>query len=190
MNEKPEPLHVHVKDESAVADAVPFPPTIWLADNFAKDWFSDALHEARCGLDHHSRRREIVFAVCFAESYIVEWARNMLPVEEIRDLPLPKKLKDKWKHVPKEVCACVGDKIEYDPNLGDLGQLLRYRHGLVHAAASLPATNKQPQKEKPFPTKKRLQERKPGWAVRIVVALVRDLHQAVGTCPPKYLQDP
>ena len=43
-------------------------PTIWLNYSFAPEWFNDALTEARTGKDHHARRREILFAVCCAES--------------------------------------------------------------------------------------------------------------------------
>src|SRR5437763_1505475 len=50
--------------------------TLWLTYSFAPEWFEDALHEARTGQEHHARRREIVFAVCFAESYLLEWVRD------------------------------------------------------------------------------------------------------------------
>ncbi len=43
-------------------------PTIWLTYRFAPEWFEDAIHEAQNGKDHHARRREIIFAVCAAES--------------------------------------------------------------------------------------------------------------------------
>lgn len=47
-------------------------PTIWLSYCFAPEWFADALNEAKTGRDHNTRRREIIFAVCCAESYLVE----------------------------------------------------------------------------------------------------------------------
>ena len=51
-------------------------PTIWQTYSFAPEWFADALHEAGQTGNHHARRREIIFAVCFAESYLVEWVRD------------------------------------------------------------------------------------------------------------------
>ena len=48
----------------------------WNSFSFARDWFEDALREAQTGKDHNSRRREIVFAVCCVESYLIEWLRD------------------------------------------------------------------------------------------------------------------
>ena len=176
-------------------------PTVWISDNFAPDWFADALIEARIGKDDNARRREIIFAVCFAESYIFEWTRRKVQIEELNDYfpPNPRfdndpryrrKLKDKWRCIPKELYDA--GKISADPNLNlsGLGTLLKYRHGLIHAAASRPATDFQPKETKPFPTKGDLNKLQPGWAVRIVVELVTALHKAVGDPLPEYLQNP
>jgi hypothetical protein len=57
-------------------------PTVWVSDNFSEDWFSDALKEARSGTDFNARRREIIFAACFAESYLFEWTRRRIEIEE------------------------------------------------------------------------------------------------------------
>lgn len=176
-------------------------PTVWRSDNFAQDWFADALHEARTGKDYNARRREIIFAACFAESYIFEWVRRKVQIGKLNDyfpasprFPCDPRyrrpLKDKWKEIPKELYEA--GKIPLDPNLdlSRLGTLLRYRHGLVHAAASRPATDSQPEKTKPFPTKEVLNGLKPGWALRIVVDLVKALHQAVGDPLPDYVEEP
>lgn len=176
-------------------------PTVWLSDNFAQDWFADALLEARIGKDHNARRREIILAACFAESYIFEWVRRKVQIEELNDYfpPSPRfpddpryrrTLKDKWKELPKELYEA--GKIPSNPNLdlSGLGTLLKYRHGLVHAAASRPATDSQPEETKPFPTKQMLNRLKPGWAVSIAVDLVKALHQAVGDPLPEYIEEP
>jgi hypothetical protein len=175
--------------------------TVWQSDNFAQDWFADALHEARSGQGHKSRRREIIFAACFAESYIFEWVRRTVQIEEINDYfpPTPRfsrdpryrrSLKEKWKQIPHELHK--DGRIPSDPSLdlSGLGTLLKYRHGLVHAAASRPATDVQPRKTRPFPSKSMLEKVKPGWAVVIVADLVRSLHRAVGTSPPEYVEYP
>jgi hypothetical protein len=175
--------------------------TVWISDNFAEDWFLDALREAQTGTDHNAIRREIILAGCFLESYIFEWARRKLQIEEINDFFPPKPrlagdpryrrtLKDKWKQIPGELYA--EGKIPSNPNLdlSGLGTLLKYRHGLVHAAGSRPATDSQPQETRPFPTKDMLKSLKPGWAVRIAVDLVTSLHNAIGDPLPDYVQRP
>ena len=143
------------------------PPTVWLTDNYAEEWYRDAVAEARSGGGHDARRREIIFASCFAESFIFEWARDKLQVEEINDYFPPERrfdgdsqyrrdLKKKWKEVPKELYKA--GKIGTQPNLHLIrfAEILRYRHGLIHAAASRPAADKQSPKTKPFPRKKDL----------------------------------
>jgi len=175
--------------------------TPWKSDNFAEDWFRDALHEARAGKDHNAQRREIIFAVCFLESYIFEWVRRTVgigaidsyfpPKERFEDDPRYRRdLKKKWKEVPKELFE--DGKISVDPSvhLSGLGNLLKYRHGLIHAAASRPGTDEQPKETKPFPTKGGLKKLKAGWAVEIVLGLIREFHEKIGTEVPEYIENP
>ncbi len=200
MAEK-EPEGIAVTPEAATARASVVNPTVWISDNFAEDWFKDALHEARTGTDHHAIRREIIFATCFAESYIFEWARRLLQIEEINDYFPPlrrfqddpryrRTLKDKWKYIPSELHQAGKISVDPDLDLSEFGILLKYRHGLIHAAASRPARDSEPEATKPFPTKGMLKELKPGWAVTIVAKLVIDLHQAIGTEVPGYIVVP
>jgi hypothetical protein len=52
---------------------------LWLAASFASSWFRDALVEAqRSKGDIDARRRGILFAVCFVESYLLEWTRDLV----------------------------------------------------------------------------------------------------------------
>ena len=52
-----------------------YAPTVWQSFSFVPEWFADAKAEA--GLSgHEHRRREILFAVCAAESYMFEWTRD------------------------------------------------------------------------------------------------------------------
>src|SRR5688572_8466411 len=78
------PVDRVIKVPSIQATAIVIPPTIWSTYSFAPEWFADARHEARTGTDHHARRREIVFAVCCAESYLVEWVRDEVLRSEFR----------------------------------------------------------------------------------------------------------
>jgi len=64
------------------------------------------------------------------------------------------------------------------------------RNGLIHARSSRPETDPQPDKSKPLPSKGDLDQLPAGWAVRVVVALVKRLNQAAGTRPPIWLVEP
>jgi hypothetical protein len=176
-------------------------PTVWWADSFAQDWFADALREARTGIDLGAIRREIIFAACFAESYIFEWARSKIPIEELTNYfpPCPRRtgdpqyrrrLQDKWKEIPKELFK--DQKIPAAPNLKvrSFAKLLQYRNDLVHAAAGRPVTDAQPKETTPVRHKKMLRTPGPGWAVKIVADLVTDLHRQVGDPVPDYLEYP
>ena len=178
-----------------------YPPTVWLSDNYAEDWYRDALAEARSGGGHDARRREIIFATCFTESFIFEWARDKLDGNEINDYFPPKrsskcdpryrrKLRDKWKEVPSELHQA--GKIGVCPtlDLSRLGTLIKYRDGLIHAAASRPATDTQPAKMNPFPTRKSLRSLNAGWTVRTVFDLVSTLCNQIGDPMPTYLEKP
>ena len=54
--------------------------TVWLTYNWAPEWLADAHMAAQTTTvaedRKHSRRREILFAACFAESYLFEWVRD------------------------------------------------------------------------------------------------------------------
>ena len=175
--------------------------TFWLSDNFSKDWYEDSYHEATAGKDHHSTQREIIFSTCFLESYIFEWARGLIQIEEIEDFfpskprykddpKYRRKLKDKWKNIPRELYEA--GKISKIPSLdlSGLGNLLKYRHGLVHAASSRPVTDSQTAVAQGFPTKGDLRKLSPGWATRIAHDLVESLHTEMGTPIPEYLHRP
>jgi len=177
------------------------PPTVWYSDNFAEDWFRDALNEARTGKDIHALRREIIFATCFLESYIFEWTRRLVQIDEVDSYFPPtarsekghryrQDLKQKWAQIPKELYNSKKIPIRPALDLSDLGTLLKYRHGLIHAAASRPFSSLQQSVTKPFPTKEDLKKLKPGWAVNVAADLVLQFHQNLGTPPPDYLQRP
>jgi putative transcriptional regulator len=173
--------------------------TAWLTYSFAPDWFADALREAQTGQDHHARRREIVFAVCFAESYLLEWVRDEVlkgAFPRLNGYFVPGKWQsvvDKWKDIPKQL---RDDRlIPAIPKLGesyweDWLKLVNYRNGLVHARASRPESGSQGNESNPLPSRSDLDRLPAGWAVQVVVTLVRRLHDAVGTSPPTWLVDP
>jgi hypothetical protein len=190
-----------VEADVAQATAEGLPLRVWISENFAQYWYADALHEARTGKDMQAKRREIVLAACFAESYIFEWARSVVGVEAINDYfpPQPRfkddpryrrRLKRKWRQIPTELHQDGEIRVAPVLDLSEFGTLVRFRNGLVHAAASRPMTDSLPAQAKPFPTIEQLKKLPHGWAVQMVRELVEDLHQQVGTSPPDYLARP
>lgn len=199
MSEKPKGIIVGVG--SAMEYDIALPVTVWQSDNYAEDWYRDALAEARAGGDHNERRREIIFAVGFAESFIFEWTRRKLEIDEINDyLPSKPRFKNdpryrrevakKWKMVLQDLHEAGKIKIVPKLNRSRLRELFRYRHGLIHASASRPATEGQSAKNRPFPRKKDLKALKSGWAVSIVFDLISELCDQLGEPKPEYLQKP
>jgi hypothetical protein len=173
--------------------------TVWQTYKFAPDWFNDAHHEARNGSDHHSRRREILFAVCAVESYLLEWVRDEVLDRDFQKLnqyfppSVHRGVANKWKEVPKQLFYDG-----YLPSLPKLAQpswqhflqLVEYRNGLIHARSSRPENSSLADNEKPVPSKSELDNLPPGWAVGVVFELINGLHQAVGTASPAWLVMP
>ena len=173
-------------------------PTLWLTASFAPLWFQDALSEASREQDSHARRREILFAVATAESYLLEWVRDdvlhdftaldrYFPADERKR---SHSIRDKWKAIPKQLLA--DGLITATPNLGgstlnDFDKLMKFRNGLVHARSSRPATTGLPKASLPVPSLDDLQKLQPGWASNVVRRLIRELCVAAGTTPPHWL---
>jgi len=176
-----------------------YAPPVWIASTFAPRWYADAIQEARVGVGRDARRREIVFAVCSAESYLVEWVRDSVLNREFDDLskyfPAGKLegILDRWKRVVKDLTA--DGRISKSQAFGgkvwqDFVELVEYRNGLVHGRSSRPATSGQPANLNPVPSMDLLDQLAPGWAAKVVQVLVNDLHSTVGTAPPAWRDPP
>lgn len=174
-------------------------PTIWQTYSFAPEWFADALREAEQTSNHHARRREIIFAVCAAESYLVEWVRDEILGRDFNRLnqyfPPGQRSSavEKWKDVPKKLLE--DGLIQGIPDLSlsywqDWLDLVKMRHGLIHARSSRPETDPLPEEAKPLPSKGDLDLLSAGWAVRVVAVLIKNLNQSAGTRPPDWLVEP
>lgn len=203
MNEKhddksqSQTLDVQSVEHIMTLDAIAI--TVWLTYSFVPEWYQDAFKEAKISNDHNARRREIVFSVNFAESYLVEWVRDDVLHRDFNRFfhYFPAGARhtaiEKWRDIPKHLHK---DKlIPHVPDLGrpyweEFNKLVDYRNGVVHAAASRPDTSSLSPIEKPLPPKSVLDQLEPGWALRIVIELIRQLHKAVGTTPPSWLMDP
>jgi len=158
----------------------------------------DALNEIEIEDGQNSRRREILFAVCFSESYIIEWVRDEIFAGNIKGFVekfasgrkfggayqiwtvILEKLK-KEKLIPETV------DLTAEPCWTEFRNLRYYRNELVHGAASLPEGNTLNYgKERLLPPSE-LSKLKPCWAIGVTIELVKCLHKAVGTSPPEWL---
>jgi len=198
MTERKQPPQV-IRPASIPSEEAVGTPTVWLTYSFAPEWFSEALNEARSRGAPASTRREIVFAVCAAEAYLLEWVRDDVLDRDFNGLrryfPWNQRrgILERWKDVTKRLHA--DGRIKALPAWGgrewqDFVELVSYRDGLVHANASRPATARLAIGELPFPTIAQLLSKPPGWATTTLVTLVDLVHRAVGTHAPTWLQRP
>lgn len=175
-----------------------FAPTVWNIATFADAWYADALREALLpGRD--ARRREIIFAVCCAESYLIECVRDHVLNKQYNELekffPSGKKdnISERWKDIIKELAK--QKKIPKAQSFGGntwryFRDIVDYRNGLVHGVSSRPDSSSQPLELNPMPATQILETMSPGWAAGVVCTLIRDLHASVGTAPPSWLMTP
>jgi hypothetical protein len=178
-------------------------PTVWQSGQFARRWFEDAARDAAVG-GGDARRREIIFAVCFAESYLLEWTRDEVLQRDFnalqryfavdkRQARRARGVADKWKDVPKRLKS--DGRIREHPDYGkqvwnDFRALIDSRDGLIHARASLPHHSATPKAAMPEPTADLLNQMQPGWPTGVVVALIGELHAKAGTALPAWLRVP
>lgn len=171
---------------------------VWGASSFARDWFADALEEALAP-GRHARRREIIFAVCCAESYLFEWARDEALRRDFREIgryfPVDDKngITERWKGVLKHLFR--DGRISSVPDFGlpywqEFRRLVQYRNGLIHGGASRPYGDELPDDEGPMPQRSDLETMAPGWPTRVIVALVQQLLTAARSTPPDWLREP
>ena len=175
------------------------PLILWSSYSFAPEWFEDALREARTGKDHNSRRREILFAVCCVESYLIEWLRDDVLNRKFDSLPkyfpfgVHRGIRQRWRDVIRKAHSdgLIGSMPDFGKAYWEKFEVLvQYRNGLVHGNSSRPDTASLEQEERPVPSKDNLDELESGWAVRVVTDLIRPLHDAASTSAPEWLVDP
>jgi hypothetical protein len=202
-DEKPETPTTELRASANLAITALGRLTAWKSYNFASEWFADALREAE---DEHEgaeargpRRREILFAVCAAESYVFEWVRDTVLKNDFEKLkkyfpPVPPGKKRgvvrKLQDIPKELASDGLVPAPLDSGgqeWSDFREVVDYRDGLVHAAASRPETDGQPENEKPVPPMDVIDAMPPGWAVKRVRVILQKLHSDTKTPLPDWL---
>jgi hypothetical protein len=156
-------------------------------DRFAPAWFADAVHEAVNGRGLHARRREVIFAICFAEAYIVEWALHDVFEGDVQrfEMYFPRGRRrrsaiDKWREVPDEmhrdgvIPKAPKRRAAYWQRFQELSE---ERDRLVHAVISRPEDR----------SAMKLADVPAGWAIRTAVNLVKNLHETLGTKVPAWM---
>lgn len=196
-NEQYEPESKVLRAEPGVFKLTGYPADLLVAANLAERWFADMVRETKSdtGGATDSIRREVVFAACFAESYIFEWTRKLTgkDVGDYFELEYPFEcLKQRWKRVPVDLYEAGVVVAPCRPNIdwAEMGEVTQYRNGLVHGAASIPRGLKSEVGDPPEPVPKLsdLERRGQGWALKAVLKVVEQLHQQTGTPVPDYLQ--
>jgi hypothetical protein len=173
--------------------------TFWFTGSFAPLWFADARKETSSVNDSHARRREIVFSVAAAETFLLEWVRDDVLMRDFRNLDsyFPpgewSRITDRWKDIPNKLKA--SGLIKSVPNFGgntwaDFLRLVKFRNGLLHAGASRPETAGLTKQQLPVPSMSELDALRPGSAVDVVARLISELTSAAGTAPPPWLKTP
>ena len=179
--------------------------TMIVMADFARDWFDDACNEATKETAA-ARRREIIFAVCTLESYLLEWVRKIL-LSRYSHAELLGRLDKyfpggqrnsivrKWKAVPEALYADRLIKEKPDLN-GKTWQTFKktvyeyYRNALIHASVSRPQKKVTAFPGPPADWKAELGKLRAGWAIEIVAELIRGLNDKAGTLTPDWLDDP
>jgi hypothetical protein len=170
------------------------PVKLWVSANFAPAWLDDAINEALVGKDRNSRRREIIFSVCFVESYLVEWLRNEVfkNIEKFLEYsPIKQRIGivEKWKNILKDLHSknLIPNKPYFNQTYWqEWKKLVEFRDGLIHAVASLPEGNSEKPEDKPIPSPNELSSLSPGWATKTVINLVTKLHEFADTNAPDW----
>lgn len=172
----------------------------WKNYRHAPDWYADTKGETE-QLGYDARRREIVFAVCLAEAYIVEWVLTDVTKRQMDDWqqflsdlfsrrsPHELGLREKWEEIPRlagEKLSISGQPDFGGPHGEEWKRLTNYRNGLIHALASLPHVAGEPS-PLTTPTKSDLDALEPGWALGVAVERIRRLHEWSGTPLPDWM---
>lgn len=203
--------------------------SIWLSQTVAPEWLADARDEAERGREleaelegewtedvqtAHTRslHREIVFAVCFAEAFLLEYLRDHVFVrgpgkghrealrrflDEAKD-PDGRRIwgrrgmgiRDRWKETVRLLQQ--EGRLEEGGLEGQAWETFQkevapYRNGIVHASISVPTPGGEESQE---PTPSTLSELGSGSGTEVVVELARELHELNprGMDPPEYLE--
>lgn len=170
----------------------------WHTASFKYQWLRDTLLESEIdGLDH--RRKEVIFAVCFLETFLYEWVREDILKNDYRELAtfFPP---DRKKGIFSKCKIVFNDlqkagKVRQGPDWGaapwqNFTKLVDLRDALIHAAVSRPLQDTDglvPEKIHEISSFLKL---KPGWALSVVVTLATEFYKAAPIDVPSWLLNP
>lgn len=175
--------------------------TLWVYGRWAKGWYVDTQNEAKCDdsnpkIRDDAKRREIVNAICFLESYLYEWVRDEVLKGEVSQLSRyfdrESNLAKRWKKVTQNLLD--DGKIERRQSFTEVvwqefNLVYDLRHWLCHGVASKPLrsdeiVSAQKRESGSNPDAKCRDvfknRAKNGWALGVVTKLVEELHFAAG----------
>jgi hypothetical protein len=172
-------------------------PTAWLSETLAGYWVC----EARAAISDSSvsgRRKEILFSVAAAESYLIEWVRDEVFRGNVQASAVffgarqrKQGICERWKDFLKELVA--SNQVPASPNFGTsnawlaFGTIVATRNALVHGNYSRPRkTVKLNERPEPL-SPEELLNKPPGWAVAAVVRIVKELCDSTRTRAPAWL---
>jgi hypothetical protein len=193
---------VTVMPPPAAASAAFPAPSFAVIFDLSQAWFCDARWEAenpQAVGNYHYRRREVIFAVCFAEAYLFEWTLAALGLDGdklTRYFPISEKggIADRWAKVPAALHQdgfLKADLRVSKKHRKSWQNLIDIRNGLTHSKASWPeVVGREVRHPKPIPRLLDLGAKPPGWALAIAKERVLRLHAAAGTSAPPWITAP
>ena len=164
--------------------------SIKLSAKYSEKWLTDAIIESKKRESQDTIRREIVFSVCFVESYLVEWVCSLVELDEVASyFPLREGegTIDRWQSVTSKLQK--GQIIATEPDFSqsdvwpEFRKLVKFRDGLVYAVACLSGIMEQTNKGASALSPDDLARVVPGWACGVGITFIKELHQASSTSP-------
>jgi hypothetical protein len=172
--------------------------TAWFEETLAPMWIEQALTTGDLSNVAVARRREVIFAVAAAESFLIEWVRDDVFKRDLKACAVyllareQQSILERWKTIPSELVEAhlIPSMPVFASSTAwlEFHTLVATRNSLVHGNYSRPRTTPNiPGRTRPL-TPHELNSAPPGWAVRSVRALVRELCQAAETAPPAWAE--
>lgn len=174
-------------------------PQFWHTASFMFPWLRDAyLESIEEGREH--RRKEVIFAVCFFETFLFEWVRDDILKNDYQalfdffppDRHMP--IMDRCKTVLNRLHQAK--KVLHLPVWGNIrewehfSRLVEIRDALAHAAVSRPFQDSRTSSQKDRVPISDFIALRSGWALRVVTVLASELYQAAGMEIPTWLLEP
>jgi hypothetical protein len=168
---------------------------VWRTYSFAEAWYCDTVVESKQdGADH--RRKEIVFAVCFVESYLFEFVRDRVFVGELkatqRIFPVNRRIgiTKRCKKVFNQLCQekKIKKQLDWGSTMwAEFEKLVTMRGGLVHASVSRPTSASLTRDARPIPDPEDLHRIQAAWPLRVAHDVAIAMHDAAEIDPPSWL---